>query len=138
MKHIFVDTNAWIALNNINDQWYHQSSKLNKEMLQSGCRYITSNFILDETYTGLLMKVGHFAAVDFGERIRNSRLVQIIPITSDIEKSAWEIFKHYKDKRFSYTDCTSFVIMKNLNLTEAFTNDHHFEQFGFVKILNQV
>jgi hypothetical protein len=37
--------------------------------------------VLDETYTGLLMKVGHFAALDFGERIHNSKVTTIIHIT---------------------------------------------------------
>ncbi|MFQ5865694.1 MAG: type II toxin-antitoxin system VapC family toxin [bacterium] len=128
MKQIFADANGWIALNNKRDQLHNTAVKINKDRLQIGHRYVTSNFVLDETYTGLLAKVGHFAAVDFGERIRSARTVQIIHITEDIEEEAWKLFKQYSDKGFSFTDCTSFVVMRNLNLSEAFTND---QQVGF-------
>ena len=42
-----------------------------------------------------------------------------------------EIFKKYGDKELSFTDCTSFVLMKNLKLRKAFTFDEHFKQIGF-------
>ena len=101
--------------------------KINKALLQKGHRYVTTNFVLDETYTGLLTKVGYFAAVDFGEKIRATRTVQLIHITEELEEEAWKLFKQYSDKAFSFTDCTSFVVMRQWNLMEAFTNDHHFE-----------
>jgi predicted nucleic acid-binding protein len=95
---------------------------------------IIDNYVLDETYTGLLTKVGHFAAVDFGEKIRTSKITTIIHITKEIEEESWELFKKYSDKQFSFTDCNFFAVMNKLNLMEAFTNDHHFQQMGF-KIL---
>lgn len=131
MKQIFADANGWIALNSKRDQLHNKAVKINKKRLQSGHRYVTTNFVLDENYTGLVTKVGHFAAVDFGERIRSARTVQVIHITEEIEEDAWRLFKQYSDKDFSFTDCTSFVVMNQLKLTEAFTNDHHFEQMGY-------
>jgi hypothetical protein len=134
MKLIFMDTNGWIALSSKRDQLHDNAIKTNRKVLSNGYRYVTTNYVLDETYTGLLTKVSHFAAVDFGEKLRLSKSVSIIHITTDIEEEAWQIFKQYSDKKFSFTDCTSFVVMNQLNLTEAFTSDHHFEQMGF-KIL---
>lgn len=135
MRKIFMDTNGWIALNNKSDQFHNAASKLNKRLLNNRNLYVTTNFVLDETYTGLLTKVGHFAAVDFGERIRKSTITKIIHISEEIEEYAWKYFKKYSDKHFSFTDCTSFVIMHQLNLSEAFTNDHHFEQMRFSILL---
>jgi predicted nucleic acid-binding protein len=135
MNRIFADANAWIALNSKRDQWHETALKINKESLQNGHRYVTTNFVLDETYTVLMMKVGHYAAVDFGERIRATRTTQVIHITEAIEEDAWSLFRQYSDKDFSFTDCTSFVVMRQLNLQEAFTNDHHFEQMGFAVLL---
>lgn len=135
MKRIFIDSNGWIALNNNRDQFHYEAQKLNRSLLKQRYHYITTNFVLDETYTGLLMKVGHFAAVDFGERIRKSKVTTIIHISEEIEDSAWQLFKQYSDKFFSFTDCTSFIIMRQLNLSEAFTNDHHFIQAGFSILL---
>jgi len=135
MNKILVDTNAWIALNNKNDQFHSRAVSLNKELINKGYKFITTNFILDETYTGLLMKVSHYSATDFGERVRSSKLLSVFKIEDFIENSAWEIFKKYSDKQFSYTDCTSFALMKYMNIDTAFTNDHHFEQFGFISLL---
>lgn len=135
MKQVFVDTNAWIALNSKRDQFHAKAIEVNKNLLQTGYRYLTTNFVLDEAYTGLLIKVGHFAAVDFGEKIRSARTVQIIHITETLEEEAWKLFKQYFNNEFSFTDCTSFVVMRELNLTEAFTNDHHFTRMGFITLL---
>ena len=135
IKQIFADTSAWIALNSKRDQFHDIAVKINKELLQEGYHYLTTNFVLDETYTGLCIKIGHFAAVDFGEKIRCSKLVNIIHVDENLEEQSWQLFKKFSDKQFSFTDCTSFVVMQQMNLTEAFTNDHHFEQMGFTILL---
>jgi predicted nucleic acid-binding protein len=136
MKNIFVDANAWIAISSKRDRLHEPAIKLNRTLLQSGYRYFTTNFVLDETCTGLLMHVGHFAAVDFGDRIRTAQVVDVIHVSEEIEEAAWQFFRRHSDKQFSFTDCTTFVVMRQLNLTEAFTNDHHFEQAGFSILLH--
>ena len=41
--------------------------------------------------------------------------------------------EHYNvDKLWSFTDCTSYVAMKDSGITEVFAFDHHFEQMGFI------
>ncbi len=53
-----------------------------------------------------------------------------------IHNEAWQLLKNRPDKNWSLVDATSFVIMKQWNLTLALTTDHHFTQAGFIKILN--
>ena len=48
--------------------------------------------------------------------------------------AAWELFKKYDDKKFSFTDVTSFQITRELNIGKAFSYDWHFEQAGFERI----
>ena len=135
MKRVFADANGWIALNSKRDRLHDTAVRVNRDLLSKGRGYMTTNFVLDESYTGLLTNVGHFAAVDFGEKVRSSKVVQIIHITEEIEEQAWELFKQYSDKAFSFTDCTSFIVMRQFGLNEAFTSDHHFEQMGFTVLL---
>lgn len=47
---------------------------------------------------------------------------------------AWKIFEKYSDKDFSFTDCTSFIVMKMLEINEVFSFDKHFEQYGFIRL----
>jgi predicted nucleic acid-binding protein len=49
-------------------------------------------------------------------------------------KLAWEIFARFNvAKEWSFTDCTSYAVMKQLGITEVFAFDHHFTQMGFVR-----
>lgn len=44
------------------------------------------------------------------------------------------MLEQYTDKEWSLVDAASFVVMRRLGITEAFTTDHHFEQAGFIRV----
>lgn len=52
-------------------------------------------------------------------------------MVNDRFEKARHLFFQYRDKDFSFTDCTSFVIMREVRLTHAITTDSHFRQMGF-------
>ena len=58
MRLVFVDTSAWVALKHKGDSLWKQATDLNRSLLTSGARYVTSNFVLDETYTLLRLRAG--------------------------------------------------------------------------------
>lgn len=127
---IFVDTSAFIALTNKSDK-YHIKAKNFVTKLKMPYEFYTTNYILDEAITRIRMYVSHNSACKFGDRIFKSKLYKIYYIDKEIEKEAWSLFQKYKDKLFSFTDCTSFVIMKKFNIYNAFTFDKNFQQMGF-------
>ena len=135
MNEVFVDTNGWAALKHEGDRFHYAASELNRLLLASGRRYVTSNFVLDESYTLLMRHAGHHIAVELGEEIRASQLVTVILVSQVLEEVAWQLFVRYADKQFSFTDCTSFAIMQQRGIQEAFTNDRHFEQVGYQRLL---
>jgi len=137
MKQLFVDTGAWVALNNKKDKYHSDAVRANKDFLDRGYFYVTSDYILDETYTLLRYDVGHKRAVEFGAEIKSLQQmgkIRIVYINLDILGKAWEIFEKYSDKDFSFTDCTSFSAMEILGIREAFSFDKHFEQSGFIRL----
>jgi hypothetical protein len=91
---------------------------------------VTTDYVLDETYTLLRCVLGHRAAVAFGREIHNGG-IEIVQVDESIQQEAWDILEQYRDKRFSFTDCTSFVVMKRGNIQLAFTLDRHFQQYGY-------
>ncbi len=54
-----IDTGAWIALNNKKDKHHIAAITANKHFLDSGYFYVTSDYIMDETYTLLRYDIGH-------------------------------------------------------------------------------
>ncbi|MCG3157652.1 MAG: 23S rRNA-specific endonuclease VapC20 [bacterium] len=114
---IFVDTGAWVALEDKRDS-HHIAAlklKLKYELVAAKTRLITTNYILDETYTLMLLNTGYARTVSFKhalDRLIRQNVIVVLHITPDIEYEAWEIFERFnRDKSWSFTDCTSRVIM---------------------------
>ncbi|TEU12660.1 MAG: PIN domain-containing protein [Anaerolineales bacterium] len=135
MQWVFVDTSAFIALLDPRDDCHDQAMYVEQSLSSQATRLLTTNFVLDETYTGLRGKIQHSAILRFRDSVRQSRRLSVIRITEAVEDQAWEIFARYHDKDFSFTDCTSFAVMRQLDITTAFAFDEHFEQFGFMRVL---
>ena len=130
-SYIFVDSSAWYALVNARDK-NHLAAK---RFLDAGHRLLTTNFVIDETITLALVRKGYQAAVDLGEQLWSEEQARIVWLSRADQRAAWQLFKRYSDKEFSFTDCTSFVVMERLGLTHAFAFDEHFDQTGqFVRV----
>jgi len=131
---LFVDTWGWCAgINPKEDQYYHVR-QIMESLISSENHLITTNFVLDETYTLIRFRVHHKASLELHQTIDElimGNLLNIVYITSELEQLAWRIFERYSDKDFSFTDCSSFSVMRLLKITQVLTNDHHFEQMGF-------
>jgi predicted nucleic acid-binding protein len=83
----------------------------------------------------LRARVSHHVAILFKENLKKSGLIETITVTPPMEDEAFTIFKRYTDKDFSFTDCTSFALMRSLKLQKAFAFDKHFEQFESINRL---
>jgi len=137
MKKMFVDTEAWVALNNKKDSYHQVAIRANKEFLDNGYFYVTSNFVLNETFTLLRYDAGHKKAVDFGHEIKyfiTIRKIQVLYINQSLMYNAFDLFEKYSDKNFSFTDCTSFILMESFGINKAFSFDKHFEQYKFIRL----
>ncbi len=76
------------------------------------------------------LRAGHTIAVQFGESLRKSQFIRLEHITLEIIEEAWRLFKKFEDHDFSFTDFTSFALMERLNISNAFTFDAHFQEYG--------
>lgn len=130
---IFVDTAAWLALNDRSDQFHPLAVEKFVSIRAGRISLVTSDYVLDESITIIRARVSHKAAVAFGQSILGSNVVDLTPIASDDRLAAWEIFRKYDDKEFSFTDCVSFALMRKLRIKTAFTFDNHFSQMGFTR-----
>jgi predicted nucleic acid-binding protein len=127
---VFVDTAAFFAIENERDRHHPEALAARDQLMAGGERLLTSDYVLDEVYTLIRMRVGHRASIDFGESVRTSRLLRIEPVTPVDFEAAWRIFRRYDDKPFSFTDCTSFALMERLKVAAAFTFDRNYVEYG--------
>jgi predicted nucleic acid-binding protein len=126
---VLVDTGAWLAVSDDRDDNYAAATTIQRLLATNRSRLYTSNFIVDEAYTLFLARLSHRLAVRFLDELRAST-VTVVRVTEADEQQAEAILRRYADKRFSYTDATSFVIMERLGIEAAITFDRNFEQFG--------
>ena len=131
---IFVDTSAFLAIENRRDAHHSRALTLRDAWLKKGQTLITSDYVLDESYTIIRLRAGHPVAVQFGEAIRDSQLLRIVHVTPEIIEEAWLLFKTYADHEFSFTDCTTFALMERLSIGAAFTFDSHFKEYGHFQV----
>ncbi len=133
MKRVFVDTSAFVAFIDKRDPKHGEALVAFSLVQERNIELVTTDFILDETITMVLSRAGHQKAVEVGEHILTSKALTLIWLDTNLKMKAWEYFKRYRDKRYSFTDCTSFVLMKEMRLRHYIAFDEHFKQAGFVK-----
>jgi predicted nucleic acid-binding protein len=131
MQKLFVDTSAWFAFSYVKDPDHIRVMEFLKEFHGD---ILTSNFVLDELVTLVLTRAGHTPAVKIGNYLRDPAVVSLISVTQEDEEKSWDFLQKMKDKTYSFTDCTSFILMKRFHLTNVLSLDAHFEQAGFQKV----
>jgi hypothetical protein len=124
---VFVDTSAWYALVNRKDPDHERTRAVVEE---SAGLLLTSSFVLDETVTLCLRRLGHAAAVQVGTALRDPHSVQLVRATAADETQAWDLFRSRTDKQYSFTDCVSFALMRRLGVTTAAALDDDFRREG--------
>jgi len=93
VKSVFVDTSALIALFSRQDQNHGAARMTMQGLAKGGMMLLMSDYILDETVTGILADVGHDAAVKAGEFILGSNIVRTIWLDESLKRKAWEYFQ---------------------------------------------
>ena len=128
---IFVDTSAWYAAE-VEDDVNHEAAHKFLSKIASGKHgiSITTDYVLDETLTLLRSRRDLASASAFIDKIRKSKSVRIFWIDEGLFEKALEIFQKSNRKSWSFTDCTSFGLMRELSVSEAFTFDSHFREAG--------
>ena len=129
--NFFVDSSGWVGLFDPSDKYHSQAQSWMQSIIGQGHRFITTDYVLDETITDLQAAINHATAESFVDWILIQKHVQVVHITEAVWDEALAMFRKYDDKSFSFTDCTSFTVMGKMKLREAFAFDHHFEQMGF-------
>ncbi len=139
MSQIFVDTGYWISLIYSRDRWHEKALAFYSNTIENHVRLCTSEMVLVEF-------VNYFSRADVQLRARVAQWVthlqgdpntEVIVQTSNQFSRALALYANRLDKQWSLTDCSSFLIMTELGITDALAYDKHFEQAGFRALLRE-
>jgi predicted nucleic acid-binding protein len=96
---------------------------------------VTTDYVLDETLTLTKARANAKVALALLDRIESSLALSIQNITDDRFAAAKAFFRQHADHGYSFTDCTSFVLMHEMEIRDVLTTDRHFAKAGFRTML---
>jgi predicted nucleic acid-binding protein len=133
----FVDTGGWAELADRSLPFHAQAKAGVEEVWEQAGRLVTTTFVLAEL-TALLTSPLRWPKpqqIQYLEDIRQDSSTVVVSLSAAQEQEAWLLWSGRSDKKWTFADCASFVVMRQRGLAEALTTDHHFEQAGFVRLL---
>jgi uncharacterized protein len=127
----FADTFYFLALLNSKDRAH---SRAIRHSFGPG-RLITTEWVLMETADAMCVSSKRKPFIELHRMLRADPSMEIVPASAELFGRGMALFEARQDKDWSFTDCTSFVVMRDRGIQEALTGDHHFEQAGFLALL---
>jgi predicted nucleic acid-binding protein len=134
MGRVFVDTGAWFAVQVTDDAHHKVARETFAHILAAGQPLVASNLVIGETYTLLHVSKGYREAKRFLDMLAQSRKIERLFITDQVERHAYEILERFADHPFSFVDATSFALMRQQRIRHAFAFDIHFATAGFLRV----
>ncbi len=131
-EQIFLDTSGLLCIHDGKD--VRNAEAIN--LFIKAKRILTTNYILAEfvplSYVRGQNRQETLSFID--DFLKISRL-EIVWVNETLHNRAMKLLSDRRDKNYSLCDAVSFVVMRERGISEALTTDRHFEQEGFVKLL---
>jgi uncharacterized protein len=125
MSVVFADAFYFVARLNRRDQHHERILKFSRDFR---ARILTPDWVLMEVADALAESESRSRVRDFILHLRSTNACELLD-------RALELYHQHADKKWTLTDCVSFVVMRERNVTDALTGDKHFEQAGFIALL---
>jgi predicted nucleic acid-binding protein len=134
-ERLFIDTGGFFALFSQDDLAHEKASAHMEEAGRVHRRAVTTDYVLNETATLLRARALTKHLKEFLRMTETSEALSIEWMTPDRFAAARTFMLKHLDQEFSFTDCASFVVMKESRLTDALATDKHFRIAGFNPLL---
>jgi predicted nucleic acid-binding protein len=132
MNAVFADAFYFVARLNRHDQHHERALAFSRDFR---AHLLTTDWVLMEVADALAESESRARIREFVLHLRQSPACEVVAASRDLLDRALELYHQHADKEWTLTDCTSFVVMREREITKALTADHHFEQAGFVPLL---
>ena len=131
MTPLFADTSYFVALLDRADGYHEEALEFS---LANERPLLLTSAIVQELGA-------HFSAVQDRKLFRvilrtlQEEQTEVVRVDDALEHRGIDLFERRMDKAWSLADCISFVVMRDREMYEALTSDHHFEEAGFIALL---
>lgn len=126
---VFLDTVGLLALWDASDQWHNAAASAFAKFASVPVSFVTTSFVLLECGNAAARRPYRQVVTRLRERLEAGELL-IAPTDEDWQR-AWAAYSAGGPADAGIVDHVSFVVMRRLSLTQAFTNDAHFRAAGF-------
>ncbi|NOT49200.1 MAG: type II toxin-antitoxin system VapC family toxin [Acidobacteria bacterium] len=129
---MFIDTSGWLCFLDNRDERHGRAA----ELFRSARRVLTHSLVIAELVP--LCESRRFSrntALSFVESLLSDPSIEIVWVDEELTKRGIELLMSRSDKEWSLCDGVSFLVMSEHKVTEVLSTDRHFEQAGFVKLL---
>ena len=126
--NVFVDTSAFYAVLDADDQCHQAARSSWAELLDGGHALHTSNYVLVETMALLQARIGMDCVRAFAADVLP--VVNLFWVDEMTHRSAYHALLVSGRRDLSLVDCVSFEAMRRLHLEDAFCFDRHFAEQG--------
>ena len=130
-REVFADTSALYAFVDKNDSNHIYAREAVTRLARAGRRIVATDYVITETVNLANARGGAIVAVRVLDLIEQSAGIRVEWIGVERFDKAKAFFRKYSDHSYSFTDCTSFIVMRELRLADALTTDRHFVEAGF-------
>jgi len=132
MTDVFLDTVGLIAVWDEADQWHAAAEDTYRQLLSQGRRLVTTGLVLLECGNAAARRPYRRKVNELRRGLEEEGLL-VEPTPEEVDQ-AWATYDRGEAGQAGIIDHVSFVVMRRLGLTEAFTNDRHFQAAGFTTL----
>jgi uncharacterized protein len=134
-RETFVDTSGLHALLDRNDTHHTVARDIVAALARQGSKLVVTDYIVDETVTLARARGSDAVALRVLDLIEQSAGIRVERIDAARFDATKAYFRRHADHAYSFTNCSSFVVMRELRLRQALTTDAHFVKAGFEVLL---
>jgi uncharacterized protein len=132
MSAVFLDTVGLIAVRDTSDQWHAAVDGVDRQLLAQGRRLVTTSLVLLECGNASARRPYRTRVNALRVALEQDQL--LIEPTVQEREEAWASYDRGEAGQAGIVDHMSFAVMRREGITEAFTNDRHFQAAGVVTL----
>lgn len=135
---VFWDTSAFVALGNRDDDLHPAAIAINNRLARQRAHILTTDAVLVEvanSFSKVALRPLALRIIDALHQSTGMGAASLVHVDEELWQRGWNLFVKRPDKDWGLTDCISMVVMQERGVARIFTSDHHFEQAGFIRLM---